>query len=225
MELNADFTRRVALHADEIDWKESPTPGVSRRMLDRIGGEVARATTIVRYAPGSRFPTHLHEAGEEFLVLEGVFQDEHGDYPTGTYVRNPPQSSHAPASETGCTILVKLRQFALQDRTSVRINLNKIEAVPQAGKEGVAVTPLFQDPLETVRVEHWDAGAAVTLPTQGGLEVFVLDGSFQQGGDTFRHHSWLRLPPSNVDAPELTAAAGSEGARVWTKSGHLLALI
>ncbi len=221
MELNADFTVRVALHADEIDWTESPTPGVSRRMLDRIGDEVARATTIVRYAAGSRFPTHVHEAGEEFLVLEGVFQDEHGDYPAGTYVRNPPHSSHAPASEAGCIILVKLRQFAPDDRTFTRIDLNRIESVPLAGKEGVSVTPLFRDERETVRIEHWAAGAVVSLPARGGTELFVLDGSFRQQDETFRRNSWLRLPPAGRADTAGSAVAGPEGARVWTKSGHL----
>ena len=84
MELNADFTKRVAIHADEAEWLASPIPGVSRRMLDHIGEEVARATTIVRYDPNSRFPAHVHGGGEEFIVLEGVFQDERGDYPPGT---------------------------------------------------------------------------------------------------------------------------------------------
>ena len=90
MELNADFTKRAAVHGAGIPWLPSPVAGVERRMLDRVGDEVARATTIVRYAPGSRFSAHTHGGGEEFLVLEGVFTDEHGDYPTGSYVRNPP---------------------------------------------------------------------------------------------------------------------------------------
>ena len=75
--------------------------GVDRRPLDRIGEEVARATSIVRYAPGSRFSAHTHGGGEEFIVLDGVFQDEHGDYPPGTYVRNPPGTRHTPGSEPG----------------------------------------------------------------------------------------------------------------------------
>ena len=92
MELNADFSRRVVVHSAQQDWVASPMVGVDRRMLDRLGDEVARATTIVRYAPGSAFSPHVHTGGEEFLVLEGVFQDEHGDFPVGTYVRNPPTS-------------------------------------------------------------------------------------------------------------------------------------
>ena len=96
MELNTDFSKRVVIHSDQLEWLASPMPGVDRRMLDRIGGEVARATSIVRYAPNSQFSAHTHSGGEEFIVLEGVFQDEHGDFPTGTYVRNPPTTSHTP---------------------------------------------------------------------------------------------------------------------------------
>src|SRR6187397_1386640 len=94
--INADFTKRVVLATNELPWSPSPQAGVERRLLDRIGGEVARATSLVRYAPSSAFPAHGHELGEEFLVLSGVFSDEHGDYGEGTYVRNPPLGRHAP---------------------------------------------------------------------------------------------------------------------------------
>ncbi|MEP5152472.1 cupin domain-containing protein, partial [Planktotalea sp.] len=67
MELNADFKKRVVVHSEQLEWNASPMPGVDRRMLDRIGGEVARATTIVRYAPGSQFSEHTHTGGEEFI--------------------------------------------------------------------------------------------------------------------------------------------------------------
>ena len=104
MDLNPDFTARAAVHGAALPWVSSPIAGVERRMLDRIGEEVARATTIVRYAPESRFSPHVHGGGEEFIVLEGVFQDEHGDFPAGSYIRNPPQSRHTPGSKPGCTI-------------------------------------------------------------------------------------------------------------------------
>ena len=142
MELNADFAQRVVVHSEDLDWQASPMAGVSRRMLDRIGGEVARATSIVRYDPGSKFSPHVHTGGEEFLVLDGVFQDEHGDFPAGSYIRNPPQSRHTPGSEPGCTILVKLWQFDPEDRTHVRIDMGKIghgcRSRP-AGRLGIAL--------------------------------------------------------------------------------------
>ncbi len=101
MRLNADFTERVVIDTAGLDWADSPVPGIRRRMLDRDGGEVARATSIVEYAPGSRFTAHVHDGGEEILVLEGVFEDESGAYGPGTYLRNPPGSSHAPGSAGG----------------------------------------------------------------------------------------------------------------------------
>jgi anti-sigma factor ChrR (cupin superfamily) len=76
MRLNDDFTARALVRFAENDWVASPMPGVERKMLDRIGDEVARATTIVRFAPGSAFSAHTHDGGEEYLVLEGTFQDE-----------------------------------------------------------------------------------------------------------------------------------------------------
>ena len=217
MRINADFSNRVAVHSSRMEWVQSPMPGVQRRMLDRIGAEVARATSIVRYAPGSSFSAHTHDGGEEFLVLEGVFQDEHGDYPFGSYVRNPPTSSHTPGSELGCVILVKLHQFDPADRRSVRIRTTEIEPIAIATRMGVSVIPLYRDMREDVRIEVWDPGAAVMVPAPGGLEVFVLDGDFGQGGEGFSKHSWLRLPAADT----LDAVAGSDGARVWIKSGHL----
>lgn len=217
MELNADFARRVVMHGDEIEWLDSPMAGVSRRMLDRIGGEVARATSIVRYAPGSSFSPHVHTGGEEFIVLEGVFQDEHGDFPAGAYIRNPPESRHTPGSKTGCTILVKLWQFDLADRSHVRIDTNKIGGVPDATRPGVSVTPLFRDAREDVRIEQWERDTEVTIGAEGGAEYFVLAGDFSEGGDTLRRNSWLRLP----DGMRVTARSGPNGARLWIKTGNL----
>lgn len=217
MELNADFDARAAVHSEQLEWRPSPMKGVSRRMLDRIGDEVARATTIVRYDPGSHFSAHTHTGGEEFIVLDGVFQDEHGDFPVGSYVRNPPTSSHTPRSEPGTVIFVKLWQFDMVDRTHVNINMNEAETVPAEGRAGVEVLPLFKDAREDVRMERWAAGATVSVDTEGGAEFLVLDGSFEETGETFEKHSWLRVPKGY----DLSITAGAEGACVWVKTGHL----
>src|SRR5882672_7264208 len=141
MELHSDFTRRVAVHAAQLPWVHSPMPGVERRMLDRIGDEVARATSIVRYAPGSHFSPHTHGGGEEFLVLDGVFQDEHGEFPAGSYIRNPPTSHHTPGSEPGCILFVKLWQFDPADRTQVRIDTGTMPYRPATGRPGGELIP------------------------------------------------------------------------------------
>lgn len=217
MNVNDDFGIRVLLHGDSIDWEDSPMAGVQRRRLDRVNAEQERVTTIVRYAPDSHFSAHVHGGGEEFIVLDGVFEDDYGQWPAGSYIRNPPQSKHTPGSTPGCTILVKLWQFHPDDRTFVHIDTNKIESVADAHRPGTSVTPLYADDRERVRLEHWQAGATIDLDTDGGAELFVLEGGFEEGGDTLRKHSWLRLPSGS----RLRAKAGDQGARVWIKQDHL----
>lgn len=217
MRINADFDKRVLLHADEIAWLPSPIAGVSRRPLDRIGDEVARATTIVRYDPGSTFSPHIHHGGEEFLVLEGVFSDEHGDFPAGSYIRNPPTSRHAPRSDQGCTIFVKLWQFDPDDRTHVRIATDKIGAIADAAHPGIAVTPLFKDGRETVQLERWAPGAESIFTAAGGAEMLVLAGTGEESGAPLRRHSWLRVP----DGGQVSLKSGDDGLRLWIKLGHL----
>lgn len=187
-------------------------------MLDRVGAEVARATSIVKYAPGSTFPRHTHGGGEEYLVLDGVFQDDTGDFPTGHYVRNPPQSAHTPASEPGCTIFVKLWQMDPQDRTQIDVDLGKV--VLQPGKqEGVQAFTLFENSEECVEVQSWAPGSKFSLPAEGGLEVLFLQGSAEETstGELLRRGSWARVPcDGNLDL-----SVATDGAYVWLKRGHL----
>jgi anti-sigma factor ChrR (cupin superfamily) len=218
MELNADFSKRAAVHAANLSWVPSPMAGVERRMLDRVGDEIARATSIVRYAPGSHFSPHTHDGGEEFLVLEGVFTDEHGDFPVGSYIRNPPTSRHTPGSGPGCILFVKLWQFDPADRTHVRMDTRVLKFSPAPGREGVTVLPLFQDARETVQLERWAPGAAISLALRGGAELLVLGGAFEEeAGERFEVQSWLRLPTGST----LAAQAGPEGCELWVKTGHL----
>ncbi len=217
MDLNADFSQRVVVHAKDNTWVPSPMPGVDRMMLDRIGDEVARATTIVRYAPDSSFSSHVHDGGEEFIVLDGVFSDEHGDFPVGSYIRNPPTSSHTPSSKPGATIFVKLWQFDPEDRTHIRINFDMVDSISAEGRPGVTETPLFRDHRETVRVESWEAGVEGRIEAPGGAELLVLSGTATEQEDTLTERSWVRVPAGE----DLTIKAGPEGVRFWVKLGHL----
>lgn len=214
MNLNADFATRVVVHSENVDWLASPMPGVDRRMLDRIGDEVARATSIVRYAPGSHFSAHTHTGGEEFIVLDGVFQDEHGDYPAGTYVRNPPTTSHTPGSEPGCTIFVKLWQFDMDDRTQFRKNMD--EALGERA-EGVAMAELHRDAREVVTYLDIAPDTAFASAAAGGIELLVLQGSVTESGEMLGKGAWMRLP----EGQPLSLLSQGDGARIWMKSGHL----
>ena len=204
MKLNADLDVTARVHAAREPWVSSPTPGVERRMLFRIGDEKARATSIVRYAPDSHFPAHGHPGGEEILVLDGVFQDESGDYPAGSYMRNPPGSGHRPGSQPGCVIFVKLWQFRQDDHAYVALR----------DADGI----LFDNGHEQVRLESWALDQDVEVPNPDGLELLVLNGSFSDISESFARLSWLRYPAGKA----LRVRTGADGARVWIKAGLLL---
>jgi hypothetical protein len=228
MELNSDFSRRAIVHAGSLLWVPTPVAGVERRMLDRLGDEVARATSLVRYAPGSAFPAHTHGGGEEFFVLEGTFRDEeHGDYPVNTYCRNPPTSRHTPSSPLGCVIFVKLWQMNPDDRTQVIVHAPAAPAAPAAtsapgAAPAATVRALFADAHEDVSVRTWAPREAVALDGPRGIEVFVLRGSLESaGGEALGVWSWLRLP----DGSRLEATAGIAGAEVFVKLGRSTAAL
>jgi anti-sigma factor ChrR (cupin superfamily) len=217
MNLHDDFTQRVVLHAADAVWRPSPLPGVTRRMLDRVGDEVARATSVVRYAPGSRFDRHVHGGGEEILVLDGVFSDASGDHPAGTYLRNPPGTAHAPWSIEGCTLLVKLWQFAATDIEPLRIDTRRAAWHP-GRVPGLAVLPLHShDGVDTALV-RWAPETHFPAHTHpGGEEIFVLEGVFRDEAGAYPAGTWLRSPRWSRHTPH----TGAEGALIWVKVGHL----
>jgi anti-sigma factor ChrR (cupin superfamily) len=187
-------------------------------MLDRIGDEVARATSLVRYAPNSTFSPHVHSGGEEFLVLEGEFGDEHQTYPAGTYVRNPIGTSHSPrVGEAGCVILVKLHQFDKNDLTQVVIDTRDSD-LPSESVPGLTATYLHQFQEERVMLVRWEPNTPFKEHTHhGGEEVFVIEGSFSDENGDYPAGTWLRYP----DQSSHKAFTGDEGALLYLKAGHL----
>lgn len=214
--LNADFHRRVLLASAGQPWQDSPQPGVQRIPLDRIGGEVARATSLVRFAPGSRFPAHVHGGGEEILVLSGVFSDETGDYPAGSYLRNPPGSRHTPASAPGCTLLVKLWQFAPDDRDSLRLDTCKLSWQP-GEFAGLSLLPLYEHAGVNTRLLRLQPGTR--CPPQdwpGGEELLVLEGVLCDEAGDYPAGTWLRNPPGSR-----YHRYSPKGALLFVKTGHM----
>jgi len=216
--INADFAQRVVIATDTMPWVPSPQAGVERRMLDRVGGEVARATSLVRYAPASSFPAHEHALGEEFLVLDGVFSDEYGDYGEGTYVRNPPRSRHTPRTTPGCTILVKLRQMPPTEARRVVIDTkNTTWSARDPG--GLEQLPLHaaSDTGECVVIERFAAGAQpAEMDCPGGEEMFILSGDLRDEHGSYRAGTWIRNP-----AGFRRRLGSNNGATYWAKRGHL----
>ena len=216
MLLDADLSRPATVDSATLSWVASPMAGVERRMLERDGDEVARATSLVRYAPGSAFSPHTHGAGEEFLVLDGVFSDETGDFLAGFYVRNPPGSRHTPASAPGAVILVKLRQMPPEETVPVRLDTRDPALWRDLG-QGHHEAVLFEALWERVvmlRLAASHTGAVETWPH--GAEFFVAEGDVAIDGTTHRAGAWLRLPRGSS-----LALASEGGALLYRKTGHL----
>jgi anti-sigma factor ChrR (cupin superfamily) len=219
MRLNADFSKRAVILPADYQWVASPMPGVERMMLDRVGDEIARATSVVRYAPDSAFSRHVHGGGEEFLVLEGEFGDEHNTYPAGTYVRNPIGTAHSPrVGAQGCTIFVKLQQFEEQDQTQLVINTNDVDWSPGL-VPGLEVISLHEYESEHVALVKWAPNTMFKAHTHwGGEEIFVISGEFHDEHGAYPAGSWIRNPHKSKHTP----FTRDEGALIYVKVGHLV---
>lgn len=217
MNMNSDFSQKAVIHTGDLNWNQSPIPGIERKYLDRVGNEIARATSLVKYSPGTSFTEHTHGGGEEILVLEGTFSDEQGDYPTGTYLRNPPNSKHAPYSNEGCVLFVKLRQFNAQDIAIVRKDTATSPWYPGL-VPGLSVMPLHEfDGVGTALVQ-WGPNTIFNPHVHpGGEEIFVLRGVFHDEHGSYPAGTWIRSPRYSKHAP----FTKSEGALIYVKTGHL----
>ncbi len=202
--INGDLAVRVAVDTAAMQWTPSPSGTVWRKRVHLVGPvEAGQVTSVVRYEPGSTFHTHAHPDGEEILVLEGVFSDEHGDWPAGTYLLNPEGFRHAPFSREGCVLLVKLRQFPGRTRAHVALRTAELPWQTTA-RADVSVRPLYaqQGFSDTMRLERWAADARpgrVEYPN--GVELFVVSGGFADESGRFGRHAWLRLPRGSSHAP------------------------
>ncbi|GAD21695.1 cupin domain-containing protein [Acidovorax sp. MR-S7] len=217
--LRADYARCEIVLPDRHEWVASPQRGVERVMLDREGAETGRATSIVRYAPGSHFPAHRHPRGEEILVLQGTFSEGEQHFPAGWYLRNPPGSLHQPSSAEGTTLLVKLGQMRSEDRSRIRIDTSDPSRWVRLG--GRDVCPLHADAAEDVVLLRLEANTSTAMGHAGGAEVFVVCGGLVAGARAFLRGTWLRLPPG----AEIAVTAGGDGASLYLKTGHLAHLV
>jgi len=217
VQINADETLRCVVNSEQLAWIASPQSQVQRRLLARDGGEVARATSIVRYAPGARFAEHVHALGEEILVLDGTFSDEAGDYGPGSYLKNPPGSSHAPFSVGGCTLFVKLRHLQPQD--SERVVVDTRHARWRQGMvAGLTVLPLSEFGTTHTALVRWAPGTFFNPHRHyGGEEIFVVEGVFEDEHGRYPQGCWIRSPHLSQHQP-----FSREGCLILVKTGHLL---
>jgi len=210
-----DLGERVVIDTGGLDWQASPSGGVWRKPLEREAPEHGRTTSLVRFAPGSSFAPHAHPQGEEILILEGEFSDDEGDYPAGTYLRNPPGSRHRPFSTPGCVLLVKLEQSHPDDTATVRVDTRSRPWLP--GQGGLEVMPLHEFQGEHVALVKWPAGERFVPHRHfGGEEVFVLGGTFRDEYSSYPAGTWLRSPHLSRHHPFV-----DEETVIWVKVGHL----
>ncbi len=217
--LNADFSRFVVMHSDAMEWQASPSKGVWRKRLDLAGDpEKSRVTSVVRYDAGSRFPPHPHPDGEEILVLAGVFSDESGDYPAGSFLLNPEGFMHAPFSEAGCTLFVKLRQYSGLHRRHITVQTADEDWHP-GHTAGAEFLPLYHEEGHPERIDLVRLKPATLLPARThprGAELFLLEGDLADEHAAYHPGSWARFPPGTDHS-----LSTEHGARFYWKRGHL----
>ncbi len=216
MNINEDYSKRVTINHHDLPWVASPESGVQRRLLERLGGEIARATSVVRYQAGAKFKIHTHEFGEEILVLEGMLSDENGEYPAGTYIMNPPGSVHAPFSELGCTLFVKLRHLGV-DQIHREVIDTTTASWYQGMVAGLTVLPLMQQGSGSTLVKWAPQTYFNPHRHYGGEEIFVTQGVFEDEHGRYPAGSWIRSPHMSMHQP-----FSKEGCTIFVKTGHLL---
>jgi len=213
--LNMNFTEPVCSRPDESKWTKSPADGVSRIHLEREAMESGHTTSFVKFEPNSFFPQHQHPQGEEVYVLEGVFSDENGDYPAGSYLRNPPGSQHKPFTREGCTLFVKLEQFQSDDTKQVVL-------LPEsqhwsAGIGNLRVCSLHQHNTESTALVWWPKDEVFQPHTHwGGEEIVVISGRFIDEYGEYPKGSWVRSPHMSKHFPRV-----EEETLILVKVGHL----
>jgi len=213
--LNMDFNERVVIDTAMMPWLASPMPGVERKPLEREDAESGYATSIVRYAAGSRFSAHSHPGGEEIFVLDGTFSDDNGEHPAGSYIRNAAGSTHAPYSQTGCTLFVKLARFAAGDTESMHIDTNNTEWL--RGQGGLMVMPLHEFEGEHTALVKWPENERFAPHRHfGGEEILVLSGTFRDEHGQYPARTWLRNPHMSKHYPYV-----EEETIILVKVGHL----
>lgn len=215
--LNGDYSVRVTVDTQSMPWSPSPSGTVWRKRVHLVGSaESGQVTSVVRYEPGASFPSHGHPGGEEILVLEGIFSDEHGDWPAGSYLLNPEGFHHSPFSRDGCIIFVKLRQYPGENREHVAVQSNNLEWTSSVRKIASWKKLYAQEPFtDFMRLEAWDSPAELgQINFPQGAELFVCKGQLADEFGVYPTHSWLRIPAGGAITP-----SSNEYCELYIKEG------
>lgn len=209
---NIDLSKKVRINTTQEIFTSSHESGVKMIPLEREVAAPGRTTSIVEYVAGEPAQRHEHPFGEEIYVLEGTFSDEERDYPAGTYIRNPPGSSHTSFSKNGCKLFVKLNQMDRDDKEHVVIDTSKTSW--HSGHGNLEVMPL----TEKAALVKWPKGERfVNHSHYGGEEILVLKGEFIDEHGRYPKGTWIRSPHLSTHYPFV-----EEETIIFVKTGHLL---
>jgi anti-sigma factor ChrR (cupin superfamily) len=217
MKLNQDISRRVVLELSRLQWADSSLPGIKRKLLEYHGDEISRSTSVLRYESNTQFEPHSNKPGQEILVLEGVYEDDTGSYGAGTYILNPPGTSHATGSKSGCTIFVKNNDPALVDAQRTTIDTQDSDWF-QGLVSGLTVLPLAEIGTKHTALVRWAPETRFTPHRHyGGEEILVLEGVFEDEFGKYPAGTWIRSPHMSGHQP-----FSIEGCLILVMTGHLL---
>lgn len=215
--VNSDLSIRIVERTGSMAWTASPSGSVFRKRVHLVGSaESGQVTSVVRYEPNSKFPHHGHPDGEEIYVLSGVFSDEHGDWPAGTYILNPEGVSHAPFSVPGCTLFVKLRQYPGIERKKLALATDALEWKTTSHKH-INEKALYQQQGfdDQMVLQRWAAKAELGRRQYPlGAEIFVIEGRFNDEFGQYSVGDWLRLPRHFSHSP-----SSESGCVIYLKQG------
>jgi len=222
MKINSDISKRVVIQQSTLPWIATPWAGVQQRTLEGGGDAAARATAIVKCAPGSSIVSCTHELGEEFVVLDGVVTDEFGSYGKRSYVKasyvtNRTGSAHACESASGCMLFVKRHHLEPDDDQRIVVDTATMPWY-QGMVDGLSVMPLSEFGTRHTALVRWAPGTRFNPHRHyGGEEIYVLEGVFEDEFGRYPAGTWLRSPHLSAHCP-----FSIEGCTILVKTGHLL---
>ena len=217
MRFNDDISLRAVLHSSELPWVDSSQPGIQSKLLEDRADEASRLTAIVRHGAKTRPETHTHPLGQEILVLDGVYEDDAGNYGAGTYIRNPPGSSHTACSSAGCTLFVKNNYLAPEDNQRTIVDTRNADWF-EGLVTGLTVLPLAEFGTRHAALVRWAPKTKFNPHRHyGGEEILVLEGVFEDEFGRYPAGTWMRSPHMSAHHP-----FSVDGCLILVMTGHLL---
>jgi anti-sigma factor ChrR (cupin superfamily) len=148
-----------------------------------------------------------------------VFQDEHGDYPEGTYLRNPAGSKHMPFSRLGCTIFVKLGRFMKDDTAQKNLQTSQQKWLPQKTNPGIKEMLLHSHQGEKTLFIKVSPNTEFEWCHKGkGEEILIINGELHEGQHIYPKGTWLRFGEGGLRK----RYTKSNETILFMKTGHLV---